>query len=254
MSLDPPKVETYECAQPSLDILPRIPLRMILSGPSGSGKTVLLLTLLTKLLRKANGDSVFSRIYVWSPTVFVDPAWEPVREFIHGKMKVPKDEVWAYDSYDPESMQAVITQQTKVIDAAKKRDVRKMFSILVVVDDFADQPAMVRSDKLLWSLFCRGRHAFISTIVSTQKYKALSPIIRCNATALVVFRPRSATELDAIVDELSGLYPRDVVLAMIRHATEEKYSFLYANLSAHDRKDIFWLRFEKRLVAAVADE
>ena len=125
---------------------------------------------------------------------------------------------------------------------------RKLFNILVVVDDLADNPAFSRPDALIHSLFTRGRHAFISTICATQKFRALNNIIRVNATALVIFRLRSEQELLAIVEEISAVYPKDVVISLIRHATAEPYSFLYVDLAAKKPDQMFWLRFEKRFV------
>ena len=135
-----------------------------------------------------------------------------------------------------------------VIAAAKEKKVRKMFNILIVVDDFADEPAFSRRDALLHSLYTRGRHAFISTICATQKFRALSNIIRVNATALIIFRLRSEAELQAIVEEISAVYGKDTLIALIRAATEKPYSFLYCDLAAKRPDEMFWLNFEQRLV------
>jgi hypothetical protein len=145
-------------------------------------------------------------------------------------------------------MLEVIEQQRKVIEVAKKKELKRMFNILVVVDDFADDPRMSRQDRLLHSLFTRGRHSFISTIVASQKYRSLAPIIRVNATALCVFRLRSEAELLAIAEEISAVYPKDVVVSIIRRATEEPYSFLFVDMAAKRPDQMFWLRFERRLV------
>ncbi len=64
----------------------------------------------------------------------------------------------------------------------KTKGYTKIFQILIIVDDFADDPSFSRHSKLLHALFTRGRHSMISTIVSTQKYRAISNIIRVNAT------------------------------------------------------------------------
>ena len=76
----------------------------------------------------------------------------------------------------------------------------------------------------------------------------MSNIIRVNATALIVFRLRSEQELLAIVEEISAVYPKDIVISLIKRATEEPYSFLYCDLAARKPDEMFWLRFEKRLV------
>jgi hypothetical protein len=180
--------------------------------------------------------------------VHVDPAWLPVKKFVEDELKAPKAEQWAWDHYDPLAREQLIATQKEVIAVAKQKRVRRMFNILVVVDDFADNPAFSRRDALLHSLFTRGRHAFISTICATQKFRALSNIIRVNATALIIFRLRSEAELQAIVEEISAVYGKDPLVALIRHATEQPYSFLYCDLAAKKPDQMFWLRFEKRLV------
>ena len=95
-----------------------------------------------------------------------------------------------------------------------------------------------------------ARNFWVATIVATQKFRAISPLIRVNATALVVFRLRSEQELLATVEEISAVYPKDTIIQLICRATEEPYSFLYVDLAAKRPDQMFWLRFEKRLVPA----
>ena len=249
----PSGIPEYKSDQPRHAHLPSVPLRMVIAGPSGSGKTLLIVSMITDLYRRNDGKSVFKRVFVFSPSVHTDPAWLPVKKFVRETLKVPEKEEWAWDHYNPTALEELIALQRRIIAAAKERKVRRLYNVLVVVDDFADNPAFSRRDALLHSLFTRGRHAFISTVVATQKFRALSNIIRVNATALVVFRLRSEQELLAIVEEISAVYPKDVIIQLIRHATEEPYSFLYVDLAAKKVESMFWLRFEKRLVPSTAE-
>jgi hypothetical protein len=154
-----------------------------------------------------------------------------------------------FQHYNPSELREVIETQKKVIAAGKEReDVKKLWSVLVVVDDFADNPAFCRQERLLHELFTRGRHAKISSIVSTQKYKALANIIRVNASALIVFRCRSMLELQAIIEENSAILGKDELLRLYHEATAEPYSFLYIDATARTPRDMFWLRFERRLL------
>ena len=247
----PPRgIPSWSSDQPRHAHLPAVPLRMVVAGPSGCGKTMMIVALITDLYRKNDGHSLFKRVYVFSPSVHADPCWVPVKEFVREKLEVGEREQWAWDRYDPAALQEIIETQREVIAAAKAKKVRRMFNVLIVVDDFADNPQFSRREALLHSLFTRGRHAFISTIVATQKYRAISPLIRVNATALVVFRLRSEQELLAIVEEISAVYSKDTIIALIRRATEEPYSFLYVDLAAKRPDQMFWLRFERRLVPA----
>ena len=97
--------------------------------------------------------------------------------------------------------------------------------MLVIVDDFADDPSFSRHSKILHSLFTRGRHNSISTIVSTQKFTAVAPIIRVNATFLVVYRLRNAEDLETFLEELSAMLPRKELIEIYQLATKDPYSF-----------------------------
>ena len=47
---------------------------------------------------------------------------------------------------------------------------------------------------------------------------------------------------------MSALVDKKTVMRFYREATEEPYSFLYCRLEAKNPEDIFWCRFELRLV------
>ena len=82
----------------------------------------------------------------------------------------------------------------------------------------------------------------------SQCYRALSTVVRSQACYLLCFRMRNRKELDALLDELSGVYPRRVLEQFYEEATAEKHSFLYINLLADRREDMFYKNFEYRLL------
>ena len=55
-------------------------------------------------------------------------------------------------------------------------------------------------------------------------------------------------ELDAIIEELSAVYDKSTLMEMYELATREPYSFWYIHLAAKRREDMFFLRFEKRMI------
>ena len=115
----------------------------------------------------------FSRIYRFSPSIDVDMTWEPVKKYIEHEMKIAhtEKEPLFFDNYDASALQNIITTQHKVIDFMKKqKNTTKLYSVLVVVDDFADDPSFSRQSKMLHALYTRGRHNSISTITATQKF------------------------------------------------------------------------------------
>ncbi len=115
-----------------------------------------------------------------------------------------------------------------------------MFSILIVIDDVADDAVFTRQSKLLHSLYTRGIHNSISTIASTRKFAAIHPIVRVNATRLIVYRLRNNRELESFLEEVSGLSSKKKeLLSIYKVATEDEYSFLYVNLAARNVHEMF---------------
>ena len=119
---------------------------------------------------------------------------------------------------------------------------------MIVVDDFADDSSFSRRSKLLHALFTRGRHNSISTIVSTQKWTALAPIIRVNATELFIYRLRNYKDIECYLDELSALYDKKTLLDVYNQATSQPYSFLYVKLTAPKKEDIFYQNLNKKII------
>ena len=99
---------------------------------------------------------------------------------------------------------------------------RKLFDqILVVIDDFADQPELHRrtGDGALDTLFIRGRHMQISTWVSSQKLRLISAAVRVNMQFMCVWRLRNQLELEAVLEELTALLPKQELQAIYQEAT-----------------------------------
>lgn len=242
--IEPIKLKSYESKQSKYSMVASLPMRSVLLGPSGSGKTVLLVSMILDLYRDC-----FARIYIWSPSVFVDQSWEPVKKYIEKDLKINTDKEKIYfDDYRHEDLEKVIDTQYKLIDHMKKQEYKKLYNILIVIDDFADNPSFTRHSKLLHSLYTRGRHLMISTITSTQVFNALSPIIRKNITQLYVYKLRNYKDLEAVLEELSALADKKVLLEMYQMATHEPYSFWYINLIAKKLSDMFYIRFNQRML------
>ena len=133
----------------------------------------------------------------------------------------------------------MIKQQHKVIEYKKKNEHNKLFSILSIVDDFADSKHFSHNSPLLNELYVRGRHNSICIITATQKCNALSPIIRVNSRQLFFFRLRHYNQIETMVEELSAVLIKKssvadtkilaeankLLLEVYNLATEEPYSF-----------------------------
>ena len=131
----PIDLKEHSCKQSKHSHVPKVPLRMILLAPSGSGKTVLLSNLILNIYR-----GCFERIFVFSPSIDIDKTWEPVKKHQEDDMKAVekgKDKLY-FNHYDPADLEHIIDTQHKVIKLMKSSNQKKLFSILIVIDDFAD--------------------------------------------------------------------------------------------------------------------
>ena len=151
-----------------------------------------------------------------------------------------------FHEYRPEELETISNTQRKIIHYMKNTKMKKLYSILIVFDDHADDTKFVRYSKLLHGLFTRGRHDAISVICSTQKYNVLAPIIRLNASSLYIFRLKNATELMSFIQEHSAVLDKERLLQMYHTAVgDAPYSFMYVNMNSKDINKMYYIRFEK---------
>ena len=238
-----PKVEPiftkeFEVKQSAYGVAGKLPIRSVILGPSGSGKTVLLQSMILDIYR-----GCFSRVYIFSPSIEVDHVWVPVKKYISEEMKVvhSDEEPIYFDHYDPEALSNIIEVQHKITNYLKKQNRSKLFSILIIIDDFADSPEFSRHSKLLHALYTRGRHSMISTITATHKFSSIHPLIRVNATELYIYRLRNHKDLETFIDEVSAVSDKKTLMELYNLATSEPYSFLYVKLTATTKNDMFLL-------------
>ena len=191
----------------------------------------------------------FAKIFIFSPGIEVDATWRPVKDYVekHTKVKNTAEEPIYFDHYNPEDLENILTTQRKITNFLKKRGDKKLFQILIIVDDFADDPSFTRQSKLLHALYTRGRHNMISTITATQKFSAIHPIIRVNATELYVYRLRTYKDLETFIEEVSAVHDKKSLLALYNPATGEPFSFLYVKLTSKTKNETFHERFHHKL-------
>ena len=209
--IEPIHVQEFTVKQSKYDVCGKLPIRSVILGPSGSGKTVPLQNMILDIYRDC-----FSRIFIFSPSIEVDMTWGPVKQYIEKHMKVSHtaEEPKYFDRYDPDALANILETQRKITNFLKKRGDKKLLQILIIIDDFADDPIFTRQSKLLHALYTRVRHNMISTITATQKFNAIHPIIRVNATELYVYRLRNTKDLETFVEEVSAVCDKKTLLAL----------------------------------------
>ena len=159
-----------------------------------------------------------------------------------------REQCW-WEDWDEGALRKIIADQKRITQKSKELGLKKLYQVLIVLDDHADNPAVHRKtgDGVLDTLFIRGRHFCINTWVSTQKLRLMSSAVRVNVMFYCVFRLRNQLELDALVEELSAMLPKETLYSMYEEATREPYSFWFVNLRA-PKEDMFWVRFDRKFV------
>jgi hypothetical protein len=204
----------------------------------------------------------FKRVYVFSPSCNLDSAWDPVKKFCEKELQVDLSrEQCFFDAWDPEVVNSLWQRQVHLTQLSKKRGMKTLYSVLFCIDDFADQPEVVHSNRgaasggsLITTLFLKGRHAFCSVLLGSQKLRLLSSAIRVNTQFYCIWRLRNALELASIIEELSALHDKDTLLQMYEFAVSHPYGFWFVNMCAKQRADMFFVNFQHRLVVKDAGD
>ena len=221
-----------------------MPIRGALVGGSGSGKSRCLVSLILHQYRRC-----FDRIFVFSPSVDIDMTWLPVKKYVSDVLKVDvSKEPCFFEHWDPADLEKIIDDQYRIIEFQKKQKHKKLLSILVVIDDHADNAQLVHNNNgILAKLFFRGRHLGISTLVSSQKLKAISSAIRANLQFLFVWRLRNYSELESLLEELSAIHDKKTLLSMYNQAVSQPYGFWNVIL-VNRPADMFWDGMKRRQI------
>ena len=147
-------------------------------APSGMGKTTTLIALLLGPYK-----DVFDEVQIFSPSVEVDSAWDPVREYAKSL-----DASTFADDWDEEALRVIMdAQKSRVREAKDAKSKKPLPQVLTIIDDFADRWDIMHSaTNILSTLFIRGRHFGSSCWVSSQKLTAITNVARVNFRFMLV--------------------------------------------------------------------
>ena len=242
--VEPINVKQYEYKQSKYERADKLPFRSIVVSASQGGKGILIQNLILKIYR-----SCFERIYIVSPTAHIDEAYKEVIQYIDKELKVDnKKEQYLFDEYDAPALEKIIDTQHRVIEYQKKAGMKKLFSCLLVIDDFAEDKTFMRYSKILHGLYTKSRRFGLSVITATQKYNALAPIVRLNSSSLYIFKLKNMSEVETFIMEQSALVDKKTLQEIYDLAVNDKpYSFLFVKLRESDVNKIFMIRFEQEI-------
>jgi hypothetical protein len=244
--------ETIPC--PYGEPFPDLPASFLLAAPTASGKSQILLNLLLRFYKDQ-----FARIWFFSPSIKLDGSYAPLRKYLE-KMADPDKEPLMFEDLDQQVLGKLLDEQRKITEECRKRKIKPP-QVCVVVDDMADRGDIltkrqggINGGSWMVTLATRGRHFGVTWIITSQVLNLVGSVIRKNVRSMCVWRLRNHKEVETLCEELSGIYPTKTVLEILNHATAEPYSFLFVRLDAKVKRDMFWLRFESRLLPTESDD
>ena len=222
--------------------LPDLPTNFLLAAGTASGKSQVILNICLKYYK-----GMFSRLWIFCPSINLDPQYKPLKDMLE-KMTDQKKEPTMFEEFDHKKVGQILDDQRAIVESCRKRGVKPP-QVCLILDDLGDCADILNSRRggksggsWLTTLACRSRHLCLTWIVSVQKLNQ------------AVWRLRNQKEIETLCEEMSGCYDKNTVMDLYTHATSEPYSFLFCRLDAKTRDQVFWLRFESRLVPETNEE
>ena len=243
--IKPYNKDKFTCDQSKYEMVSKLPTRALIVAPSNSGKSVLLQNIILDIYR-----GCFERVFIFSPSIHIDSVWKPVLDYCRDDLKQHENEKehYYFDTFDQTEFKNIIQTQAKIIKHMKDRGMKKLYNIAIIIDDFLDNQKFLKRTPDLDMLFLRGRHLYISTFISIQKYKGVSNVIRLNINDMYLFKLRNYADLESFLEEFAALADKKTIEKIYRMATDEPYGFLCVKLGAKSINDMFYASLKNRFI------
>ena len=182
-----------ECSKypPLNPILPQPPFLLLGVGSVRSGKTNTLINMLRR--KDMYGENYWDDAVVISNTINNDR-----------KGKFISDAFRVEDHFENRFIDDIVERQ-------KREEREDMMTTLICLDDIISADFKKTTTNSINSIATRFRHYDLSIMIFVQSFKAVSNMIRSNATDIMIFRQQSNTELEKIIEEYQDLAPKNFI-------------------------------------------
>ena len=249
----PPKGGKMIHKQSRFDHLAKTPFRCIAAGRTGSGKTSALYSAVTDHYR-----GCFKRIVIIARTAHLDHSYIQLREYAEKRLGLDnREKQFVFTDFDESALMAIFSEHAKQV--AKEKLQRKeehskepLSGILWCIDDLSDSHNLrTRNESVLNKLFTTGRHSSQSVWLNCHALSAVGPLLRKNASCLVIFKISNHKEYEMLREEYAHLVGKeefDQIYQMAVGKGSPPYSFLTILPHEQDENKMFLARFDQRLV------
>lgn len=212
----------------------RPPFSLLIIAPKGSGKTTTTINLLKFY------ENAFDNRIAFSPTLSIDDNWKAA--FEKGTIK-PFNKRNVFKHYN-EAKLCKIWKAIKKENKGKKNFHDKL-KTLILFDDIVGELPRTRSN-CAYKIARNHRHYAVSNITISQEYNGLAPVLRKNATGLLLYGTTDGAEIKTITEQQGGFIGKNRFFRMWCYCISKAFGFLFINKDQKD-KHRYYCYFEEEL-------
>ena len=122
-----------------------LPTSFCLISPTSGGKTQQLLNIFCKFYVKKSGKSLFSRIFLFSPTARLDEQYQPLIKLIE-KFSDQDREPLIFQEFSMSKLGQIIDEQRQIVEQCRKRKIDSP-QIANILDDLAERADILQTQR-----------------------------------------------------------------------------------------------------------
>ena len=203
--------------------LPQPPALLLIIGSVKQGKSNLVVNLLCS---PEMYKDKFDIVKIISNTLNADPKGKLLNKYFDCE-----------DHYEDSMI-------TELVESQKKYEDFERPSVAVILDDILTKD--FKKSNAVSFLATRFRHYGIGLLAfTTQSFRAVSGLIRNNATDVIIMKQQNQKELEKINEEYGDMFPNNFMDLYNYAIKDAPFSFLYLDLQTNPATA--YLRFEKKI-------
>jgi len=162
------------------------PFRLVIVASSGGGKSSFIYSLIKD--KKMYGD-FFDKILIWNGSPRYNAQYE----------KIPNTEV--YNKFDEEEINDTVNE-IRAIQKDRKEKGLRYYRILFIFDDYSSKGLVSRNSvNVIDDIFCSGRNAGISIMITAQVYNHINRNCRMTNLTHLILLGVNKKMLDEVAEE-----------------------------------------------------
>jgi ABC-type transport system involved in cytochrome bd biosynthesis fused ATPase/permease subunit len=202
---------------------------VIISGASGSGKTNLLISLLKSNKLTKDKSAKLSYRNCFDKILFVSPSSGTIKDNPLEKIA------------DDQKFEEINEDMFDMLDDISEDAVEDEKFNLLILDDVSSQLRLRENEHRLNQIIKNRRHKNLTVWCVTHKVTDLSPKLRCNASQIYLFKPKTNKEIQSIQEEYMLMPKKDADLVM-GAAFQTRYDFMMIDASLRESPDFQFYR------------